>query len=78
LLSGAPVIGTDLRAAAALVVAGLAADGKTTIQGLRYLDRGYDRLDLKLQELGAKIQRLPGSEVKTEIAPSTVNPLVSS
>ncbi|MBF1990231.1 UDP-N-acetylglucosamine 1-carboxyvinyltransferase [Fischerella thermalis] len=78
LLSGAPVIGTDLRAAAALVVAGLAADGKTTIQGLRYLDRGYDRLDLKLQELGAKIQRLPGSEVKTEIAPSSINPLVNS
>ncbi|MGJ5674066.1 MAG: UDP-N-acetylglucosamine 1-carboxyvinyltransferase [Nostochopsis sp.] len=74
LLSGAPVIGTDLRAAAALVVAGLAADGKTTIQGLPYLDRGYDRLDLKLQQLGAKIQRLPGSEVKTEIAPGAINP----
>jgi UDP-N-acetylglucosamine 1-carboxyvinyltransferase len=73
LLSGAPVIGTDLRAAAALVVAGLAADGKTTIQGLQYLDRGYDRLDLKLQQLGAKIQRLPGSEVKTEIAPGALN-----
>ncbi len=73
LLSGAPVIGTDLRAAAALVVAGLAADGKTTIQGLHYLDRGYDRLDLKLQQLGAKIQRLPASEVKTEIAPGALN-----
>ncbi|MCP6759646.1 MAG: UDP-N-acetylglucosamine 1-carboxyvinyltransferase [Fischerella sp. CENA71] len=77
LLSGAPVIGTDLRAAAALVVAGLAADGKTTIQGLHYLDRGYDRLDLKLQQLGAKIQRLPASEVKTEIAPGAINPEAS-
>jgi UDP-N-acetylglucosamine 1-carboxyvinyltransferase len=58
ILSGAPVIGTDLRASAALVLAGLAAEGKTTIQGLRHLDRGYDRLDLKLQQLGAKILRL--------------------
>ncbi len=57
-LSGAPVLGTDLRAAAALVVAGLAASGTTTIQGLRFLDRGYDRLDLKLQQLGAKVKRV--------------------
>ncbi len=57
-LSGAPVLGTDLRAAAALVVAGLAASGTTTIQGLQFLDRGYDRLDLKLQQIGAKVKRL--------------------
>ncbi len=67
ILSGAPVIGTDLRAAAALVVAGLAADGTTTIQGLRYLDRGYDRLDLKLQQVGAKIERLNSSVTDTEV-----------
>ncbi|WP_026735476.1 UDP-N-acetylglucosamine 1-carboxyvinyltransferase [Fischerella sp. PCC 9605] len=77
LLSGAPVIGTDLRAAAALVVAGLAANGKTTIQGLRYLDRGYDRLDLKLLELGAKIQRLPAAGADPEVAPTTINPEAS-
>ncbi|MBR8838586.1 MAG: UDP-N-acetylglucosamine 1-carboxyvinyltransferase [Stigonema ocellatum SAG 48.90 = DSM 106950] len=59
ILSGAPVLATDLRAAAALVLAGLAAEGQTTIQGLRHLDRGYDRLDIKLQQLGAKIQRVP-------------------
>jgi UDP-N-acetylglucosamine 1-carboxyvinyltransferase len=57
MLSGAPVIGTDLRASAALVIAGLAASGTTTVQGLHHLDRGYDRLDLKLQQLGAKIIR---------------------
>jgi UDP-N-acetylglucosamine 1-carboxyvinyltransferase len=66
LLSGAPVLGSDLRAAAALVVAGLAASGETTIKGLQFLDRGYDRLDLKLQQLGAKIERV--SEVETDTA----------
>ncbi len=58
MLSGAPVIGTDLRASAALVLAGLAASGTTTVQGLQHLDRGYDRLDMKLQQLGAKIMRV--------------------
>ncbi|MFM5897842.1 MAG: UDP-N-acetylglucosamine 1-carboxyvinyltransferase [Dolichospermum sp.] len=58
MLSGAPVIGTDLRASAALVLAGLAASGTTTVQGLQHLDRGYDRVDVKLQQLGAKIMRV--------------------
>ncbi|MEM9924942.1 MAG: UDP-N-acetylglucosamine 1-carboxyvinyltransferase [Cyanobacteria bacterium P01_D01_bin.50] len=61
-LSGAPVEGTDLRAAAAMVVAGLAASGETIIRGLNYLDRGYDRLDLKLQKLGAKVERVKDTE----------------
>jgi UDP-N-acetylglucosamine 1-carboxyvinyltransferase len=69
MLSGAPVLGTDLRAAAALVVAGLAASGKTTIKGLCFLDRGYDRLDLKLQQLGAKIQRLSEAEAEADFTP---------
>jgi UDP-N-acetylglucosamine 1-carboxyvinyltransferase len=56
-LLGAPVLATDLRASAALVVAGLAAGGKTTIQGLHHLDRGYENLELKLRQLGAKLQR---------------------
>lgn len=57
-LSGAPVMATDLRASAALVIAGLAADGKTIVQGLQHLDRGYENLEQKFQKLGAKIQRI--------------------
>lgn len=69
-LSGAPVLGTDLRASAALVIAGLAAQGQTTIQGLQHLDRGYDRLDVKLQQLGAKILRVGETSADAEIAPT--------
>lgn len=58
LLSGAPVVATDLRASAALVLAALAADGKTTIQRLHHLDRGYYDLEGKLRQLGAKIERV--------------------
>lgn len=67
-LSGAPVIGTDLRASAALVLAGLAAEGQTTIQGLHHLDRGYDQIDMKLQQLGAKILRIGDVPVETDTA----------
>jgi UDP-N-acetylglucosamine 1-carboxyvinyltransferase len=70
MLSGAPVIGTDLRASAALVIAGLAATGKTTIKGLHHLDRGYDQLDVKLQQLGAKIQRVGEVAADVEVAAS--------
>ena len=56
-LSGAPVMATDLRASAALVLAGLAADGETTVMGLHHLDRGYDRIEEKLRNVGAKLQR---------------------
>jgi len=58
MLSGAPVVATDLRASAALVLAALAAKGKTTIQGLHHLERGYEQLEMKLLFLGAKLQRL--------------------
>jgi len=57
-LSGAPVLATDLRASAALVLAGLAARGKTTISGLHHLDRGYEKLEQKLSQLGAKLKRV--------------------
>ena len=57
-LSGAPVRGTDLRASAAMVLAGLAADGITTVRGLEFLDRGYADLEGKLNAVGARIQRL--------------------
>ncbi len=76
-LSGAPVLGTDLRASAALVVAGLAAEGKTTIQGLHHLDRGYDRLDLKLQQLGAKILRVNETPTDAELPAIASNPQAS-
>jgi len=56
-LSGAPVMATDLRASAALVLAGLAARGTTVIQGLHHLDRGYEDLESKLCRLGANIHR---------------------
>jgi UDP-N-acetylglucosamine 1-carboxyvinyltransferase len=57
-LSGAPVQGTDLRASAAMVLAGLAADGITTVQGLEFLDRGYADFEGKLNAVGASIRRL--------------------
>jgi UDP-N-acetylglucosamine 1-carboxyvinyltransferase len=60
ILSGAPLIATDLRASAALVLAGLAARGKTTIHSLQHLDRGYDNLEGKLQKVGAKLTRITG------------------
>lgn len=56
-LSGAPVMATDLRASAALVLAGLAAEGETQLRGLHHLDRGYDRLEEKLRNLGAILHR---------------------
>ena len=74
MLSGAPVLGTDLRASAALVLAGLAAEGKTIVQGLQHLDRGYDRLDAKLQQLGARIQRMPVANVNAEVACTPIEP----
>ena len=57
-LKGAEVMATDLRASAALVLAGLAAHGKTTIQGLHHLERGYDNLEGKLRKLGANLRRI--------------------
>jgi UDP-N-acetylglucosamine 1-carboxyvinyltransferase len=57
-LSGAKVMATDLRASAALVIAGLAAEGMTTVEGLHHLDRGYENIEAKLRNLGAKIERV--------------------
>lgn len=73
-LSGAPVVATDLRASAALVLAGLAATGTTTIQGLHHLDRGYEQLEMKLHALGAKIQRLPESAVNLDSRKQVTQP----
>jgi UDP-N-acetylglucosamine 1-carboxyvinyltransferase len=60
LLTGAPVMASDLRASAGLVLAGLAADGETTVSRVYHLDRGYERLEDKFQALGAKIERVRG------------------
>lgn len=57
MISGAPVMATDLRASAALVLAGLAADGMTIVKGLHHLDRGYDGFENKLRQLGARLER---------------------
>ncbi len=57
-LSGAPVMATDLRASAALILAGLVAEGKTEISRIYHLDRGYERIVEKLSNLGAKIERV--------------------
>jgi UDP-N-acetylglucosamine 1-carboxyvinyltransferase len=61
-LTAAKVMSTDLRASASLVLAGLAAEGKTEVLRVYHLDRGYQQIELKLQKLGAKIQRVAGSE----------------
>jgi UDP-N-acetylglucosamine 1-carboxyvinyltransferase len=56
-LSGAPVMASDLRASAALVLAGMAARGKTDVSRVYHLDRGYDRIEMKLSQMGANIRR---------------------
>src|SRR5688500_1542956 len=57
-LSGAPVMATDLRASASLILAGLVADGETVIDRIYHLDRGYENIEEKLSGLGAKIRRV--------------------
>ena len=57
-LSGAPVMATDRRASASLVLAGLVADGETTIDRIYHLDRGYENIEAKLSALGARIRRI--------------------
>ncbi|WP_026664304.1 UDP-N-acetylglucosamine 1-carboxyvinyltransferase [Butyrivibrio sp. FC2001] len=56
--TGAEVAAPDLRAGAALVIAGLTAEGFTTVEDIRYIERGYEDLDMKLRELGAQIQKV--------------------
>jgi UDP-N-acetylglucosamine 1-carboxyvinyltransferase len=59
-LTGAPVMATDLRASASLVLAGLKAQGTTVVERIYHIDRGYERIEEKLGQLGADIRRLPG------------------
>ena len=58
-LNGAPVMATDLRASAGLILAGLVAKGETVVDRIYHIDRGYDHIEEKLAGLGAKIQRVP-------------------
>jgi UDP-N-acetylglucosamine 1-carboxyvinyltransferase len=60
-LSGAPVMASDLRASAALVIAGLAARGTTQVNRVYHIDRGYENIDGKLRQLGARIERIEES-----------------
>ena len=57
-LIGAPVMATDLRASASLVIAGLAAQGETQVNRIYHLDRGYDQMEVKLSAVGADIKRV--------------------
>ena len=59
-LTAAPVMATDLRASASLVLAGLAAEGETIVDRIYHVDRGYERIEEKLRQLGATIRRIPG------------------
>jgi len=61
-LQGAPVMATDLRASAGLVLAGLVARGETLVDRIYHVDRGYECIEEKLRQLGAVIRRVPGSE----------------
>ncbi len=58
-ITGAPVMATDLRASASLVLAGLVADGDTLVDRIYHIDRGYDHIEEKLSQLGATIRRIP-------------------
>jgi UDP-N-acetylglucosamine 1-carboxyvinyltransferase len=59
-MTGAPIMATDLRASASLVLAGLVARGETVVDRIYHIDRGYENIEEKLGSLGAKIRRLPG------------------
>ncbi len=58
-LTGAPVMATDLRASASLVLAALVADGQTVVERIYHIDRGYECIEEKLSQLGAEIRRIP-------------------
>jgi UDP-N-acetylglucosamine 1-carboxyvinyltransferase len=77
-LSGACVMASDLRASAALVLSGLAASGPTVVRRIYHLDRGYERLELKLRQLGAHIERLKDEPVNVpEVLQATQNPRIA-
>ena len=64
-LTGAPVMATDLRASASLALAGLVAEGETVVDRIYHIDRGYECIEEKLAQLGARIRRVPGTSATT-------------
>jgi UDP-N-acetylglucosamine 1-carboxyvinyltransferase len=58
-LNGAPVMASDLRASAALVIAGMVASGETAVDRIYHIDRGYECIEEKLRQVGARIRRVP-------------------
>ena len=66
-LSGAPVMASDLRASAALILAGIAAQGETWVQRIYHLDRGYENFDKKLCQLGANVERLSAKKMPSSL-----------
>lgn len=66
-ISGAPVMASDLRASAALILAGLAAKGETWVQRVYHLDRGYDNIDAKLRAVGAEIDRMSDDKMPKDL-----------
>jgi UDP-N-acetylglucosamine 1-carboxyvinyltransferase len=70
-LKGARVEASDLRAGAALCLAGLAAEGETLVQNVHFIDRGYENFEGNLRGLGARIERLPLQESATQPAPES-------
>ncbi len=75
-LTGAPVMATDLRASASLVLAALAANGETVVDRIYHIDRGYENIEEKLAGLGARIRRVPGSGRVPESGPVPESELV--
>ena len=63
-LTGAPVMATDLRASASLVLAGLVSEGDTVVDRIYHIDRGYECIEEKLAQLGADIRRVPGETTR--------------
>ena len=59
-LIGAPLMATDLRASASLIIGGLCAEGETVVSRIYHLDRGYERVEQKLKALGARVERIKG------------------
>ena len=66
-LSGAPVMASDLRASAALILAAMAAEGETWIQRIYHLDRGYEKFEHKLAAIGGQIERLNDKDMPREL-----------
>jgi UDP-N-acetylglucosamine 1-carboxyvinyltransferase len=69
-LKGAVVEASDLRAGAALILAGLAAEGETIVKNVHFIDRGYENIETVLSSLGARIQRVAASDMESSMLPT--------